>query len=1293
MPSYAPHPLEAKFIKLALLQHVVTPVQVKRCQETLQQRAARGQTGLSVEQLLQEEGLITEDECEELWVQIAQAGDTKVRDQLQDKLGTRPVHANAEKTTVRRPEHPEKVPKRLGDYELIEPIGRGGMGAVYKARQIQMERYVALKLLPPELASNAKYIRRFIREARSAGMLNQGNLVHVHDVGAVDGRYFISMELVEGLTIKQLMRREGRVGVLETLKIAEQVCAALECAHRHKIVHRDIKPDNIMLTPQGIAKLCDLGLAKVLEGGPLQDTDTQEGHAMGTPHYMSPEQARSSGKVDARSDLYSLGATVYHMLTGRVPFDGDTPIEVLMRVTNEAPPRPDRFEPLLPPPLTALIMRLLAKNPDERPASAEVLRKEFHQLRRDLETGRIFVFDDIPLGLKFGKPVPAPPPLPPFRWRWAAGAGAAAVFLLLAGVSRLNRSQAVTPEVEYAAFEAARKPPEQPELHIPLQPATPHQATRSVPLQVALDPASRRNLESALQASPQLWPRVLAALETLDPAELAATPADEQAGWAALKARTLKLRDHAVEVELSQRRRGAVVLAGAGLYQRAGELLADLPPALRGAAQTRLQAELDDLTEQSRLDAERQTRELDALLRAGLTRVALNRCERWSREHDTDGVKPGAAGMQQARNAQRRMAEEVRQAHRKALENEEVQVRALDAAVAAVARVRQLSSKHDLAGARKEAERLVADSNGEAERLALAFEIERIKRVEALYARVAAAVNERPGRIKESDFRTDAKVSGRVKSLDETHFVVIADPGIQAIVPLAHVTRGEIRTLIAHALIKEELAPDDLLGRLAFDLEERNDTAIRLLLIDLAAKDEGAAALLNRLLAGDAPWLRHQARALLARAEDKFIEGRYGESQRLTAAALSSIGSAGDGPLESRAQALLELCAASRAAANALKPTAGIVLPRDRLKVFYASSDLAGRNSDWTWQGAQPELGGETGLAFGAEESRGTPAWKLEAPGGIELDMAEPFEGAGALKLLVCPDGAAAQTWTLALDAGLDGCTASFRQGHEPAAPWAQTALALGRHHRVWLRFEVGLLRWGVNDRELGQQGAGPEPVWKFELRGAGPFKLRGVSAEGRLLAPRTGEDRARDGLAAYTAAMLKTGDDRALELRGLLTDHGADAPLASRICAALADCYRSLDRGADCRYWESRALFECPQERWPAETRALLAGHRLWLHARDRLGPAATDALRFGRVDAYNQPNITMGGQEAPREKNGLVPEPEQEPQTPGARQQAGTDKNKDSVRRVVVRITSGGNLVEEYKEPAVGLERPRQP
>lgn len=214
-------------------------------------------------------------------------------------------------------------------YEIIGPLGRGSMGMVYKARQVSMDRIVAVKSLLESLASNTDFIKRFEREAKVAAKLSHNNIVNAYDAGEFDGRHYFVMEYVEGTSVKDELVKRKVFEEKDGLEIILAVTEALKHAHEKGLVHRDIKPDNIILTKQGVVKLADLGLARPT--GDEKRAAAEAGMAIGTPYYMSPEQVRGQTDVDIRADIYSLGATFYHMMTGRVPFEGTTPTEVMKK--------------------------------------------------------------------------------------------------------------------------------------------------------------------------------------------------------------------------------------------------------------------------------------------------------------------------------------------------------------------------------------------------------------------------------------------------------------------------------------------------------------------------------------------------------------------------------------------------------------------------------------------------------------------------------------------------------------------------------------------------------------------------------------------------------------------------------------------------------------------------------------------------------------------------------------------------------------------------------------------------
>ncbi len=213
-------------------------------------------------------------------------------------------------------------------YEIIEKVGTGGMADVYKAKDHRLNRYVAVKVLKQEFSTDTKFVTKFRAEAQSVAGLSHSNIVGVYDVGEEDGLYYIVMELVEGITLKKYIERKGRLDIREAIGISIQIAQGLEVAHDHHIIHRDIKPQNIIISKDGNVKVTDFGIAKAAS------SNTITSNAMGSVHYISPEQARG-GFSDEKSDIYSLGITMYEMLSGKVPFTGESTVAVALAHIQE----------------------------------------------------------------------------------------------------------------------------------------------------------------------------------------------------------------------------------------------------------------------------------------------------------------------------------------------------------------------------------------------------------------------------------------------------------------------------------------------------------------------------------------------------------------------------------------------------------------------------------------------------------------------------------------------------------------------------------------------------------------------------------------------------------------------------------------------------------------------------------------------------------------------------------------------------------------------------------------------
>jgi beta-lactam-binding protein with PASTA domain/tRNA A-37 threonylcarbamoyl transferase component Bud32 len=264
-------------------------------------------------------------------------------------------------------------------YAIDGPIARGGMADVFLARDQQLDRRVAIKVLFPEYARDPNFVERFRREAQNAAMLNHANIVSVYDYGQERGTYFIVMEYVEGQSLRDVLRGQGRIPAMQAARIASEIAAALDFAHRHGVVHRDIKPGNVLLTPQGQVKVTDFGIA----ANPTDAASglTATGAVIGTATYFSPEQAQGY-QVDGRTDVYALGVVLYEMVVGRPPFAAESPVAVAMKHVREEPILPSRMVPDVPPDLERIILTALAKDPRVRYQSAAEMRADLMRFGR-----------------------------------------------------------------------------------------------------------------------------------------------------------------------------------------------------------------------------------------------------------------------------------------------------------------------------------------------------------------------------------------------------------------------------------------------------------------------------------------------------------------------------------------------------------------------------------------------------------------------------------------------------------------------------------------------------------------------------------------------------------------------------------------------------------------------------------------------------------------------------------------------------------------------------------------------
>ena len=258
-------------------------------------------------------------------------------------------------------------------YEVLEKIGIGGMATVYKAKDNILKRNVAVKVLRDEFTTDEEFIKRFNTEAQAAASLTHPNIVSIYDVGHEDNLYFIVMELIQGKTLKQIITEDGVLPWKWSINIAIQIASALEIAHKNNIIHRDIKPHNIIITEDGVAKVTDFGIAKAVSNS----TITAFGTTIGSVHYFSPEHARG-GYTDAKSDIYSLGVVMYEMMTGRVPFDADTPVSIALKHMQEKPVEPIKLNPSIPYAVNKIIMKAMQKEVALRYSSATEMLKDLN---------------------------------------------------------------------------------------------------------------------------------------------------------------------------------------------------------------------------------------------------------------------------------------------------------------------------------------------------------------------------------------------------------------------------------------------------------------------------------------------------------------------------------------------------------------------------------------------------------------------------------------------------------------------------------------------------------------------------------------------------------------------------------------------------------------------------------------------------------------------------------------------------------------------------------------------------
>ncbi|QYU67872.1 protein kinase [Leptolyngbya sp. 15MV] len=359
---------------------VVKPISIEQAEEALQE-VAKGGTNMDtlVARLVVDSGLAMPEEVQHCLEKARTLREENNQASLVELLVNQEYITRRQVARLKQIIEAERSGQKIPGYKVLGKLGAGAMATVFKAKQLNLDRMVAIKVLPRKFAQNAQFIERFYQEGRAAAQLNHPNIVQAYDVGKSGEFHYFVMEYVDGRTVYDDIVKHKRYSEADALDVVVQVAEALQHAHEKGLIHRDVKPKNIMITKEGVAKLADMGLARAVTD--KEAAEAEAGKAFGTPYYISPEQIRGELKIGPQADIYSLGATLYHMVTGNVPFDGKNPSAVMHKHLKAELVAPDHVNPRLSAGISEVIEMMMAKDPKQRYPSCKDLLIDLRAVR------------------------------------------------------------------------------------------------------------------------------------------------------------------------------------------------------------------------------------------------------------------------------------------------------------------------------------------------------------------------------------------------------------------------------------------------------------------------------------------------------------------------------------------------------------------------------------------------------------------------------------------------------------------------------------------------------------------------------------------------------------------------------------------------------------------------------------------------------------------------------------------------------------------------------------------------